>query len=212
MSPTTLTSHRRLWLAASLLAVVALLAWIIGSRSDSKPADAAPSGAEPSAITSSTPDASPSSGPTGTPSPGSLEEVPVDEVSTAPAAPLTETADFGTGMTLRIERIESVEGAARGPGEIGGPALRLTLRMSNDSDATVSLESVVVDATAGPDRTPAPTLSGPGAKLFEGEVPAGGSTTGVYVFAVPEDARDQLRVVVSYSSGAPAVALTGAVE
>ncbi len=211
MSPTTITTRHRVWMAGALLAVAALLVWFVASGSDDPAADAGPTTNEPAATASPTPDAEPSSGPTGTPSPGSLDVVPVEEVVTEPAVPLTETADFGTGMTLRILRIESVDGEARGVGEIEGPALRLTLRMSNDSDTAVSLESVVVDATTGADRTPAPTLSGPGVELFEGEVPAGGSKTGVYVFAVPEDARDRLRVTVSYLSGAPVVALAGAV-
>ena len=82
--------------------------------------------------------------------------------------------------------------------------------MSNGSDSAVSLESAVVDLTTGADQTPAPTLTDPGGRPFAGVVQAGGSRTGVYVFAVPEDARDRLRVAVSYLSGAPVVVLAGA--
>jgi hypothetical protein len=211
VSPTTMTSRRRIWLAGSLLAVAALLVWLIGSGSDDPTPDAEPGQTTPSATSSPTPDAAPSSGPTGTPSTGSLDEVPVEEPTTAPPVPLTQTADFGTGMKLRIAQIESVEGVARGPGEIEGPALRLTLRMSNGSSSAVSLESVIVDLTTGGDHVPAATLTGPGGKPFEGEVPAKGSVTAVYVFAVPEDARDHLQVAVSYVSDAPVVLLAGAV-
>ena len=209
MSPTSMTPRRRAWMAGSVVAAGALLVWRLGPGSDDSTKDVAPAAAESSSL-ASTPDAAPSSGPTGTPSPGSLDVVPVEEVSTAPAVPLTATADFGTGMKLRVEKIESVEGVARGTGEIAGPALRLTLRVSNDSNSAVSLESAVVDVTTGADRTPAPTLTGPGGKPFEGEVRAGGSMTAVYVFAVPEVARDHLQVAVSYASGAPVVLLAGA--
>ncbi len=205
------TTPRRLWAAGSLLAAAGLVAWLVASGPGDPPKGGA-ADREDAVPAVTTPSAAPSSGPTGIPSPGSLDVVPVREVATEPAVPLTAAADFGTGVTLRILRIESVSGVARGVGEIEGPALRLTLRMSNDSGSAVSLESVIVDATTGADRTPAPTLSGPGAELFDGEIQSGGSTTGVYVFAVPEDARDRLRVTVSYLSGAPAVAFAGGVR
>jgi hypothetical protein len=213
VSPMTMTVRRRLLVVGSLVLVAALLVWLIASRagdSDSSK-DAEPDSGDAVAA-ASTPGAEPSSGPAGTPSPGSLDEVPVEEATTEPAIPLTATADFGTGMKLRIVKMESVAGKARGTGEIAGPALRLTLRMSNGSDSAVSLESAIVDATTGKDKTPAPTLSGPGAKPFEGEVAAGEAMTAVYVFGVPEDARDRLQVAVSYVADAPVVAFAGAPE
>jgi hypothetical protein len=82
--------------------------------------------------------------------------------------------------------------------------------MSNDSDSAVSLEGAVVDVVSGASRTPATTLSGPGARPFQGEVAAGRSMTGVYVFAVPVEERDHLRVAVSYRGSAPVVVLAGA--
>lgn len=219
MSPTSKTLRRQVVTAAVLALVVGLGIWLLGSDDQDAPDAPATSdqpvvGTEPTpdpAPTSGpTPEPAPSSGPTATPSPGSLDVVPVQEVSTKPPVPLTEPADFDNGMTLAIERIESVQGVARGTGEVAGPALRLTLRMSNGSDSAVSLESAVVDLTTGADQTPAPTLTDPGGRPFAGDVPAGGSRTGVYVFAVPEDARDRLRVAVSYLSGAPVVVLAGA--
>jgi hypothetical protein len=209
VSPKTMTRRRTVLIAVSLLVVAALLGWFLGSRADDPKSEADPSAAESSTTASPTPDPAPSSGPTGTPSPGSLEEVPVGEVTTEPAVPLTATADFGTGMTLRILRIESVQGEARGPGEIAGPAVRLTLKMSNSSDAAVSLEGAVVDVSTGADHTPAPGLTGPGGREFEGELPAGGSATAAYVFAVPEGDRDRLRVAVSYVAAAPVVVFAG---
>lgn len=219
MSPTSKTLRRHVVTAAVLALVVGLAVWLLGSDDQDAP-DAPATSDQPVVGTESTPDpapksgptpeSAPSSGPTSKPSPGSLEVVPVKEARTKPPVPLTEPADFDTGMTLRIERIESVQGVARGTGEVAGPALRLTLRMSNGSDSAVSLESAVVDLTTGADRTPAPTLTDPGGRPFVGEVPPGGSRTGVYVFAVPEDERDQLRVTVSYVGDAPVVVLAGA--
>ena len=209
MSPMSKTARRQRVVAGVLAVVAGLLVWLLGSEDQAgQHPPAARTG--PTGTAEPTPAPAPSSGPTGAPSPGSLDVVPVEEVTTARAVPLTATADFGTGMTLRIVRIERVAGVARGPGEIAGPALRLTLRMSNGSDSAVSLESAVVDLTAGADRTPAPTLTGPGGRPFAGEVPAGGSMTAVYVFAVPEEEVDRVQVAVSYLSGAPVVVLAGA--
>lgn len=209
MSTSSMSVRRRLGLAGSLATGAGLLVWLVASGPDG--GTGRPTTTSETVLAAvATPGAAPSSGPTGTPSPGSLEEVPVEEAVTEPAVPLTATADFGTEMRLRIMRIESVEGVARGTGEIAGPALRLTLRMSNGSDSPVSLESAVVDVASGAAQNPAPTLSGPGAEPFQGKVPAGGSMRAVYVFAVPVDERDRLRVAVSYVSDAPVVVLAGA--
>ena len=216
---TTTSIRRTVWAAGAAIVAAGLLVWIFGTGPDdaggapSQPESAAATpGSEPTATR--TAESAPSSGPTTTPSPspspGSLQEVPVEEATSAPAVPLTATADFGTGLTLRMDRIESVFGEARGPGQIAGPALRLTLTMTNRSDSAVSLEGAVVDLTVGRDRTPTALLTGPGVKEFQGEVAAGDSVTAAYVFAVPEDARDRLRVAVSYVADAPVVVLRGA--
>jgi hypothetical protein len=203
--------RRRLWLAGSVLAIAGLSAWLVASGNDGSTPEAAGSRGEPGAVAPGpTPGAAPSSGPTEPPSPGSLEVVPVEQAASNPAIPLTATADFGTGMELRIVRVESVQGVARAMGEIAGPALRLTLRMSNGSDSAVSLDSAVVNVSSGAGHTPASTLSGPGSKAFHGEVAPDDSMTGAYVFGVPEGARDRLQVTVSYSSEAPVVVFTGA--
>lgn len=166
-----------------------------------------PSGATP---------AVPSSGqgpaaPTASASPGSLDPVPTTERTPEPAIPLTAVADFGPEVTLRILEVEEVDGVARGPGEIDGPAVRLTLQLANASDATLSLEPMVVAVTSGAQRNPALSLTGPGGRPFQGELPPGDSATGVYVYAVPEAQRRVLEVTVSATPTAPVVVFRGAV-
>jgi hypothetical protein len=203
------TSVRRLWWTLpAVLAILGLLLWVLGPGDDGGRPPAAQPGAGESAATS-TPQSAPSSGPSGTPSPGSLDEVPVEEATSRPAVPLTATAALGGGLSLRIARVEDVEGVARGVGEIAGPAVRLTLELANSTAEEVSVDSAVVDLLAGPDRTPAATLTGPGGRAFEGVVPPGETVSGVYVFAVPPEARERVRVSVSYQSGAPVVVFAG---
>ncbi len=141
--------------------------------------------------------------------PGSLATVPVQTVVTAPPVAIDEEADAGTGMTFRLTELEAVDGEANGPGEIAGPAVRVTVVAANDSASPVSLVGVVVDLTYGAEKTSAAPLSGPGVVRFEGQVAAGGSATGVYVFDVPVDQRGVVTVLVSYLASVSPVVFEG---
>jgi hypothetical protein len=206
---------------AMFVAVAAVLVVTVVSGTSDDPPD------QPSVATSETsagspapessaatvpPDSKPSSGSTEVPEPGSLETVKVEEVSYAPPVGLDETADFGTGLTLRLTEIEAVEGVARGPGQVSGPALRLVVKARNASKAPVSLEGMVVALAYGAAGTPATSLSEPGGKPFEGELPARGEAVAVYVFAVAEESRDRVTVSASYTGSAPTVVFEGAAD
>ncbi len=141
--------------------------------------------------------------------PGSLDTVPVETVVTAPPVGIDEVADAGTGMTFRLEQLEAVDGEANGPGEIAGPAVRVTVVATNDSPSPVLLEGVVVDLTYGAQNTSAAPLSGPGALRFSGEVAPGASATGVYVFEVPVDQRGVVSVIVGYTAAVSPVVFQG---
>ena len=141
--------------------------------------------------------------------PGSLDTVPVETVVTAPPVGIDEVADAGTGMAFRLEQLEAVDGEANGPGEIAGPAVRVTVVATNDSPSPVLLEGVVVDLTYGAENTSAAPLSGPGALRFSGEVAPGASATGVYVFEVPVDQRGVVSVIVGYAAAVSPVVFQG---
>lgn len=147
--------------------------------------------------------------PTTAPSPDSLVTVPTGTLAIADPIPPDEVGDFGTGVTAEIVTIEAVEGEARLPGEISGPALRVRVKLTNDTDGTVNLSRVLVDVTSGPDRTPGLALGNPGAEPFNGELAAGRSAEGVYVFGVPVDERGQVQVNVSYDVTAPILVFEG---
>jgi hypothetical protein len=141
--------------------------------------------------------------------PGNGDTVPVQTVVTAPPVAIDDVADPGTGMSFRLDRLEAVQGEANGPGEIAGPAVRVTVAAANDTGAPVLLETIVVDLVYGSDRTSAAPLSGPGAVRFSGELTQGASATGVYVFDVPVDQRDEVSVIVSYTAAVSPVVFTG---
>jgi hypothetical protein len=207
---------RRWWAVVVALVLVGGLTAAVALAASSEPSSSPTSspGVRPTAIAtaSSTPGSEPSSGPTGTPPPGSLEVVPAGEMRTRAPVPFDATASFGSGLTLRVTQVEDVAGVARGPGEIAGPAVRMTFEFDNDGDRPVSLESVVLALTHGAEETPVVTLSGPGEEEFGGTLAPGGTAGGRYVFALPADERGQVRVVASYTGGAPAVSFEGSVR
>ncbi len=212
-----IAGHDRRWwavvvalvLVGGLTAAVALAA---SSEPSSSPTSPTGSGSALTATASPTPGSEPSSGPTGTPAAGSLDVVPAGEMRTRAPVPFDATASFGSGLTLRVTQLEDVSGVARGPGEIAGPAVRMTFELENDGDQPVSLESVVVSVTYGAEETPAVTLSGPGEEPFGGTLGPDATADGRYVFALPAEERGQVQVVASYTGGAPAVSFEGSVR
>ncbi len=124
---------------------------------------------------------------------------------------MDKPADFGTGLSLRLTKIDSVNGKATVPGEIAGPAIKVTLQARNSSSKAIGLNRVIVFVSYGKDRTPASELS-EGAKPFRGNVAPGQRLDGVYLFSVPKDQRDNVRIEVSYSGQEPTVAFEGAIK
>jgi hypothetical protein len=111
---------------------------------------------------------------------------------------------------VRVPTVEEVTGEANVPGEVGGPALRFTVELTNGTGRTLDLRTVVVNAYYGPDRTPATPLLQPGGEAFEPEVAADGSASGVFVFTVPPEFQDAVELEVDPGVGASIVIFTGA--
>ncbi|WP_157571022.1 hypothetical protein [Nocardioides insulae] len=170
---------------------------------------------------SAKPDGSPKSGgpasdppttaPSQTPSDsgGGGNVVPYAEVTPEPAIGIRETADFGTGLTLHITSMEAVQGEARGPGEVAGPAVQFRLQAENASRQPIPLDGMTITVTYGDDKTPASALSEPDGVPFSGELGAGESAEASYNFAVPVESRDSVQVTASYTGAAPMVVLAG---
>lgn len=158
-------------------------------------------------------------GPTGTPSadPGASGEPletppPPDPVEPAEptSVPIDSPAPIATEVVASISKMEAVEGEAKGPGEVAGPSVRFTVTIRNDTDAEVDLSSAVITADYGSDRTPALQLFEPGGKNLPASVAAGESVKGVYIFSIPVEKRDRVRVTLDYSVGVPPLEFTGA--
>lgn len=112
-------------------------------------------------------------------------------------------------LTATVVKMAAVTGVADGPGEIGGPSVRFTIRITNTTGKTFSLSSTVVNAYYGSASTPAVQLRKPGAKDFPTSVKDGASATGVYVFNIPKADRGKVEITVDTSVQNPVVAFKG---
>lgn len=128
-------------------------------------------------------------------------------VTSLPPVPLATPATSG-GIVVTLAKLESVPGEAVGPGQIAGPAVRITLILGNTTGAAVDVSAVVVDLrdAAGTSASP---LSGNGATPFTGSVAPGESVTGVYVYSLATADRHAISVAVTYSTAAPVAVFTG---
>ncbi|MGK5114686.1 MULTISPECIES: hypothetical protein [unclassified Geodermatophilus] len=187
--------------AALLVAALVALLLVLGNEDEQSPSSAATATSTPADATVPAPLPTPE--PTG----------PTEDVDELPAAlpevALDEPAAVGNGIVARIAGLEAVDGTAVGPGNIAGPALRITVSIENGTEEPVSLGGVAVNASYGADRTPASPLEDEAQRAFTGLLEPGESADGVYVFSVPADARDRVTVEVGYQAGAPLLLFTG---
>lgn len=181
-------------LVALTLVIVLVAVWLpAGSTGGGTPE---PGETSPSA-------SGPSASPTG-------EPTPVPPATPSPV-PLDEPAAIQPGLVASIDQIEAVQGEARGPGEVAGPAIRFRVSIVNSTSAAVDLTGTVVTVDYGAERTPALQLFEPGASPLPGSVAAGATATAVYIFTIPVDQRSLVHITVDHSVGVPPLEFTGAV-
>ncbi|MER6940473.1 hypothetical protein ABTX24_22315 [Nocardioides sp. NPDC127514] len=194
----------RMYVAAAVAAVVLVsVAVVLIVRHPSGPADPG---------SDSTVAAAPSS--TATPSEKSSESEESEE--SEPGKPsgdnravgLKAEATSAPGVTARLARIDSVQATASLPGEVGGPALAITVKVKNQTGKKLDLALGVVNAYYGPERTPAVSVASDGEVPFPASVADGESAKGVYVFQIPEEARP-VRVELDLGNGADVVVFKG---
>ena len=159
------TSKRTLLAGAAIASALLIVGVVVALTVDSGPeprAGATPTSSPARSGSSPSPSAAPTSTSsagkqTAVPSPslgtpssvGSGSPVPVEPVKTKKAVPLDKPGDFGTGLTVRLSRIASVKGKATAPGEIAGPAIKVTVIARNHGDRAIDLNSVVVFVSFG---------------------------------------------------------------
>jgi hypothetical protein len=193
-------SERPTWGLLNLLAVIFLLLGLLGlfacseddqsarnSQSDSTGAS------QPDPVSSSSslvPQTEQSAGeaPSSSASVGGSvgSEEPLAGVNILPAVKAGVPAEFGSGVSVVVNDYRAVNVQARAPGESSGPAIAVTLEVSNESGADVDLSQLSVTASDSKG-LPALPIESEQAAAFEGALEAGASRTGVYVFRLNEE-------------------------
>jgi hypothetical protein len=149
--------------------------------------------------------------PPSTPPAGDINQTIPDEPqqTLAPIA-LDEPATVGQ-VELAVDDVERIEGQARLPGEIAGPALAVQVRLVNNGSSTLDLSDVSVNLTDA-EGAIAPPLTADPAEPFTGTLAAGQSATATYVFEFADGRPQPVRIDVSSSAGTPVAVFTGTVS
>jgi len=126
--------------------------------------------------------------------------------------PIKTPAPFGDGVTAHIVSVVPVDSIAKGPGEISGPAIKVTISLDNGTKAAIPVNQVTVNVSYGAAANPSiPVTSDPSSRPFTGTVATGASVRGTYIFDIPKDERSKVTISVSYAALSPIVVFTGAV-
>lgn len=204
---------RRWAVAALLVGAASATAACTSSATTHEPAW---SGSSPTAAVSGSPTTKPpitgprpATTPVNPPSPGDISHtVPVGAASAKPAVALTAPGNFGGRVTVHVTGLTATTAQARGPGEVSGPGLVLTLRIENSSAKAIDLGNVVVALEDSTGAQASPMSASP-AHPFTGVLAAAGHQTGVYVYTLPKADRKPVTVQISYTTEAPVVVFVG---
>lgn len=200
--------------AACVVILVVGLVLAAGSGDDEGRADG--SAPDPTTTTFPPAPAAPSSqSPTGTPSPAASSAPSPTPSTPAPVSrpkprevPLKGTAELARSTTARVVKIERIEGKAELPGEVGGPAISVDIRL--EAGQKIDFATAVVNAYYGTEDTPATPLT-TGAKPFTGTLAKGKQATATYVFRVPEEGLGRVAIELDLSLEQPIALFRGAV-
>lgn len=213
--------------ALAVVIVAAVVIGVVSAQPAHRAAAAAPSSSAPTAgvgagaapSVSAVPSASSSaafSAPAGASSaPAAVPLASAKAPSASPAPQPTKTASIARpativkALTAKVTKRAAVAGKAQGPGEIAGPAVQFTIRITNTTGSTVDLRSAVVNAYFGADDTPATQLEEPGGQPFPDSVRDGATATGVFVFTIPVAQRGSVSVTLDTSVANAVVAFKG---
>jgi len=173
----------------------------------SSPALTPGASAEPVSPDAAAPEA-PNPDPAAPETPATVPGDAVPPVEQPPVA-LTDSAAAVPEVVFSLGALQAVDGEAQGPGEVGGPAVRFTLTVRNDTTETVSLAATIVNFYAGADQSPAGEIFHPGGAPLPREVKPGQSVSGTFLFVVARSDRTQVKITVDYSVGVPLVVFEG---
>ena len=197
------------WTIVGVVAVLLIGGIVWGVIANSNSGQGEPGASTTPGVTT-TPGPTPTPQPTEfeTPTPGASDDVA--KPGDGEEVPLDEPAPAVDGVVAEVTAIESITAGNDIPGEPSGPAIQVTVRLTNDSDAPVDTAGANVTLTyGGDDRLPAAGLTGEGTTVWPDSIPAGASADAIYQFAVPSSPDGDVRVTVDILAAAPNVVFVG---
>lgn len=189
------------------IAALALCVSLVACSGTGEPA----SEADPTSSSSATPAPDPTA--SSTPSANSGATAPDEPVAkieraghsdaptvTADAADTSDAVSYGDGVSVSIDDVSSGKETSQGPGSFPGREYaRLTITIDNGSSEAIDLGTSVLTVLDAKGATAVRVYAAEAkATDFAGTVAAGKSATATYAFAIPEDARDEVTVVVDF--------------
>lgn len=130
----------------------------------------------------------------------------------AAPVPLDKVVTVEPGLDVKVSNFAAVDGVAQGVGEIAGPSIQFTVVVVNNSGKALQSNNIAVTVEYGTDKSPAVQLSGPGTAAFPAVIADKQTATAAFVFNVPLDQRQQVRILTSLNASSPIAAFEGAVS
>jgi hypothetical protein len=128
----------------------------------------------------------------------------------APPVGIEDVAVFGNGVWARLADIESIEAEGHLPGERSGPAVAVSVQVTNLSSGPIDLDIVTVDLTTA-DGVSAYGVVVPDRPPLAGDLAAGETASGEYVFTLAPGDRTDVQIRVKYSANTATVVFEGSI-
>jgi hypothetical protein len=199
------------WVGA-ILAIALIVAGVVWAIANFRPAGeaAAPAPTASSTGEANDPGPTPTPQPTvfATPKPGAT--TPQDKPQEPVEVSLDETAESVDDVSIDVTKLEAVTAGGSLPGEPSGPAIAVSVRITNNGKDAVDTSGSNVNLTYGGDaRLPAVGLSGDTTSVWPASVKPGDDATAVFLFSVPDVPKGDIRVIVDLLASAPDVVFSG---
>jgi hypothetical protein len=149
--------------------------------------------------------------PTAPPTTGDINQVvEAPPAETLASVALSDPVDVPNAR-LEITSVKRVDAEARLPGEVAGPAVAVTVSISNTGETPIDLGAVTVNVADAAGTASAPLTAAPNAPLA-GELAPGADAEGVYLFDFGPGSSEPINVQVSAAVESPTAVFVGPIN
>lgn len=124
---------------------------------------------------------------------------------------LDEQIALSTDVVVSIDEISTTTIKPQTPGEYAGTAVVVTISVLNESSRPQSIDSAVISLVADDGEIGVGTTAGPNEPLH-GEVAAGKTAEGTYVFMLDPAEGRSVKISVNYAAGEPVASFAGQIS